>query len=125
MLASLEGVYSEPKSCPTRLSDNPQICWQVTLESEAGIPSLGSLLTQTIDCKFFGLATPKVLLVSDRIQRRGCGEFGVFSTTHESITGENGSFRHGMVHESGAMTGLLGHSLYTVYVVARSRGWIE
>jgi hypothetical protein len=37
----------------------PQICWQVTSDSEAGIPSLGSLLIQTIDCRFFGLAIPK------------------------------------------------------------------
>ena len=100
----------------------PQICWQATSDSEAGIASLGSLLIQTIDCMFFGLATPKVLLVSDRIRWRGCEEFGVFSQHAKALQG-SGSLRHGMVHESGAMTGLLGHSLYAVYIVARSRGW--
>jgi hypothetical protein len=86
-MASLEGVYSEPKSCPTRLSDTPDLL-AGNFRLGSWHRQLGSLLIQTIDCMFFGLATPKVLLVSDRIRWRGCEEFGVFFTTRESITGE-------------------------------------
>jgi hypothetical protein len=66
-MASLKGVYSEPKSCPTRLSDTPDLLTgNVRLRSWH--PQLGiSSHFKQIDCRFFGLATPKVLLVSDRI----------------------------------------------------------
>jgi hypothetical protein len=67
----------------------PQICWQATSDSEAGIPSLGSLLIQTIDCMFFGLAIPKVLLVSrpDPVKRmRGVGWL-VFHNTRKHYRG--------------------------------------